>query len=155
MEKKHRKERRGVWRNKRLLWFGIINCNTTCSDEIKLRPPLQQIYKKKMGAQVTNPPHKKKKYTHGPKQGHCSSLNTFCTLVHPHAHTLEAIKYANTSSPILDRDRLSQGSVTRTHAHTELHAAGHREAQLPPGYLIMLVKKFWCNNLQKLQRQGQ
>lgn len=62
-------------------------------------------------------------------------------LIQPHAHILEAIKCANTSSPILDRDRLSQGSVKRTHAHTQLQTAGHSKTQLPPGHLITLMKK--------------
>lgn len=61
---------------------------------------------------------------------------------HSYTHMLEAIKYANTSSPVLDRDRLSQGSVTRTRAHTELQTAGRSKAQLPPGHLITLIKKF-------------
>lgn len=70
-------------------------------------------------------------------------LNTLPARLHPHAYILEAIKYANPSSPILQRGRLSQGPVIRTHAQT----TGHSETQLPLGYLITLKKKLWCNNL--------
>lgn len=49
----------------------------------------------------------------------CGCFNTVCKLLHPHGQRLEAIKYANTSSPISDRDRRQQGSLPCTHAHKQ------------------------------------
>lgn len=78
------------------------------------------------------------------------SQNTIHML--PHAHTLEAITYANTSSPVFDKDRQSQVSVL----HTQLPSSKQQDAATPAsGYLITFLKKFQYNHLQKLQRQGQ
>lgn len=80
------------------------------------------------------------------------SHNAIHMLTLPHAHTLEAITYANTSSHVFDKDKQSQVSVL----HTQLPSSKQKDAATPAsGYLITLLKKFQCNHLQKLQRQGQ
>lgn len=88
----------------------------------------------------------------GPKQLHIRTHTCKHNVTLPHTYTLEAIKYANNSTPIFDRDSQSQVSVL----HTQVPNSKQQDAATPAsGYLITPLKKLQCNHLQKLQRQGQ